>query len=227
MLSLRCKIATAVAILFHAVGLVGILFFDRQFFISSTPYHLTLMFLLLLFTQEKINVAFILFCVTCFAVGMMAEIQGTSTGALFGEYIYGSFMGPGYKNVPFVIGLNWIVIIYCCGITVSMVLEKLSRRLAEMTGGPTPALRMFSMISDGAMLCVFFDWIMEPAANKLGYWTWLGNGSIPFYNYLCWFIISAVLLVVFSSLKFSKRNIFAVNLLLIMMMFFMLIRTFA
>ena len=36
-----------------------------------------------------------------------------------------------------------------------------------------------------------FDLFMEPAVIKLGYWQWL-NGTIPFQNYLAWFVISAL-----------------------------------
>jgi len=226
MLRTKCQKATAIAILLHAVGLVGILFFDRAFFIAATPYLMLLMAALIFYTQENINPPFIIFFIICFAVGFAVELLGTSTGLLFGNYSYGNSMGPAIKNVPVVIGINWFLIIYCCGITINMLLERLSRKLEEMTGNPSPAVRFLSLVTDAAMLSVFFDWIMEPAANKLGYWTWGGNGSAPLYNYACWLVVSALLLLIFSFLKIGRRNIFAVNLLLIMMMFFMLIRTF-
>jgi bisanhydrobacterioruberin hydratase len=225
MLKSRTQIATALAIFFHTIGFIG-MFINPVFFTAATPVNLLLMFGLLLYTQRTINIAFIAFMAICFVVGIGVEIIGTSTGYLFGEYAYGKTLGPTIKNVPFVIGINWIIIIYCCGIAVHMLLEKLSAKLETMTGAPSPAIRYFSVISDGAMLAVFFDWILEPAAIKLGYWQWLGTGQIPMYNYLCWFIVSIALVSVFTFLKFEKRNIFAVNLLMIMMMFFMLIRTF-
>ena len=225
MLKSRTQIATALAIFFHMIGLVG-MFFNKEFFSAATPFNLLLMFGLLLYTQQKINIPFVIFMVVCFITGIAVEIIGTSTGYLFGEYAYGNALGPTIKNVPWVIGINWIIIIYCSGVAVHMLLEKLSAKLENVTGAPSPAVRYFSVISDGAMLAVFFDWIMEPAAIKLGYWQWLGDGEIPTYNYLCWFIISMGLMSVFTFLKFEKKNIFAVNLLLIMMMFFMLIRTF-
>ncbi len=225
MLKSRTQIATALAIFFHSIGFIG-MFINPVFFTAATPFNLLLMFALILYTQRKINIAFIAFLITCFAVGITVEIIGTSTGYLFGEYIYGKTLGLSIKNVPLVIGINWIIIIYCSGIAVHMLLEKLSVKLETMTGAPSPAIRYFSVISDGAMLAVFFDWILEPAAIKLGYWQWLGDGEIPTYNYLCWFIISLGLMSVFTFLKFEKKNIFAVNLLMIMMMFFMLIRTF-
>ena len=227
MFKTRYQIATAIAILLHTVGLVGILFFKRDLFIAATPYHMLLMAGLLFYTQKRINGSFIIFFIVCFFAGVAAEVFGVSTGMLFGEYSYGNFLGPAFKNVPLVIGVNWFIIIYCCGIFINTALEKLSAKLSEMTGTPSSGIRFLSLVSDGAMLSVFFDWIMEPAANKLGYWTWGGSGTVPFYNYTCWLVVSALLLAVFAFLKFGRRNIFAVNLLLIMMMFFMLIRVFS
>ncbi len=225
MLKSRTQIATALAIFFHVLGFVG-MFFNAAFFTAATPFNLLLMCVLLLYTQQKINGPFVLFISVCFITGIAIEIIGTSTGYLFGEYAYGKTLGFYFKNVPIIIGINWFIIIYCSGITVHRFLEKISAKLETMTGVPSPAVRFFSIISDGAMLAVFFDWVMEPAAIKLGYWQWLGDGKIPSYNYLCWFIISIGLMSIFTVLKFEKKNIFAVNLLMIMLMFFMLIRTF-
>ncbi len=225
MLKTRTQIATALAIFFHTIGFVG-MFFNKDFFVAATPINLLLMFGLLLYTQQKTNFQFILFAIVCFVVGIWVEIIGTSTGILFGKYAYGTTLGLSFKDVPVVIGINWFIIMYCCGVTVHKVLERLSDKLETMTGAPSPAIRFFSVVTDGAMLAVFFDWIMEPAAIKLGYWLWMGDEGIPMYNYICWFVISMALLAVFSLLKFNKQNNFAVNLLMIMTMFFMLIRTF-
>jgi bisanhydrobacterioruberin hydratase len=225
MLKTKTQIATAIAILFHTIGFVG-MFFNKDFFVAATALNLLLMAGLLCYTQQKINFYFILFVVICFIAGVAVEIVGTSTGYLFGQYEYGRMLGIGIKNVPLVIGVNWFIIMYCCGITVHTILDKLSAKLETMTGAPSPALKTLSIVSDGAMLAVVFDWVMEPAAIKLGYWKWLGNGDIPAYNYMTWFVISTLMMLVFSVLKFNKQNIFAVNLLMIMMMFFMLVRTF-
>jgi bisanhydrobacterioruberin hydratase len=225
MLKTKTQIATAIAILFHAIGFVG-MFFNKDFFVATTALNLLLMAGLLFYTQQKINFYFILFVIICFVAGIIVEIVGTSTGYLFGQYEYGKMLGVGIKNVPLVIGINWFIIMYCCGITVHTILEKLSTKLETMTGAPSPALKILSIVSDGAMLAVVFDWIMEPAAIKLGYWKWLGDGEIPAYNYMTWFVVSTLMMLIFSVLKFNKQNIFAVNLLMIMMMFFMLVRTF-
>jgi len=85
-------------------------------------------------------------------------------------------------------------------------------------------LKTFSVITDGATLAVIFDWLMEPVAIKLGFWKW--QGDIPVYNYVCWFFISLLMLVLFRACKFNKQNKFAVNLLLIQLLFFLILRTF-
>lgn len=181
---------------------------------------------LLFYTQQKINTAFIIFFILCFCVGIVAEVIGTSSGWLFGNYSYGAILGPVIKGVPFIIGINWFIIIYCCGVSIHTLLTKLTAKLSEQTGKPSKAIQTLSVVIDGATLAVMLDWLIEPVAVQLGYWQWLGSGEIPLYNYLCWFAISIMLLFVFQRLSFNKQNKFAVNLLLIQAMFFLLLRTF-
>ncbi len=226
MLQTKTQIATALAIFFHTIGLVG-MFFNKNFFVATTALNLLLMACLLFYTQQKINIAFILFAIICFITGIVVEVVGTSTGYLFGQYAYGNMLGWSIKSVPIVIGINWFIIIYCCGITTHTIMNKLTARLQIPEGTAYPGLKSLSVISDGALLAVFFDWIMEPAAIKLGYWAWLvDDGAIPSFNYLTWFVVSLALMAAFSLLKFNKQNIFAVNLLMIMITFFLLIRNF-
>lgn len=222
----KFDIATAVAVLFHTIGLVGLLYVEKNIFLEATAFNLLLSFGLLLWTQEEKNINFFLFFVICFAVGISVEVIGIHTGILFGDYAYGNVLGIKIRNVPVVIGINWFIIIYCSGISIHTLLMKAINRISEDTGKNPRALKALSVIVDGATLAVFFDWLMEPVAVKLGYWIWKGDGSIPVFNYICWFLISLLLLTAFHFLKFNKRNKFAVNLLLIQLMFFLLLRTF-
>ena len=221
----RCQVATVVAIIFHSIGLIGILYFDREFFIRTTPLNLLLMFALLIYTRQTTSRSFIYFFVICFFSGILAELVGTKTGLLFGNYAYGTVLGPAIEGVPWIIGINWFIVMYCSGTAIHTLMNKLA---AGKTGNDLPLsgkLRTLALIIDGATLAVFFDWLMEPIAVKLGYWKWLGDGQIPFYNYLCWFVISALLLLLFSKMNFYKNNKFAVHLLGIQAMFFLLLRT--
>lgn len=207
------------------IGLVGILFFDRELFASTTSLHLLLMFLLLLYTQRSITPGMILFTIACLIIGFGVEWIGVRSGMLFGEYSYGMTLGPKFSGVPLVIGINWFIIIYTAGMSVQMLLNKIVERISLMENAPKKALKALSVIVDGATLATFLDWLIEPVAIKLGYWSW-ADGSIPFFNYLCWFLVSLLLLLIFHYCRFPKQNKFAVNLLLIQAMFFLILRTF-
>lgn len=221
----KYQIATAIAILFHTVGLVGILAFKSELIIRSTPLNLLLSFSLLIWTQQDKNIFFWLFTVLAFLIGFGVEVIGVNTGYLFGNYHYGDVLGIKWKQVPLVIGINWFLVMYCCGVSVTALLEKIVKPVNEKAAEPVPVLKALSVISDGATLAVLFDWLIEPVAVKLGYWQWQGK-DIPLYNYICWFAISVIILLLFRLLKFDKRNKFAVNLLLIQVMFFLIMRTF-
>ncbi len=218
------QIATGVAILFHAIGLAGILFFKSDFIIRSTPINLLLMFALIIWTQAEKNTFFFIFLATAVATGIVVEIIGVNTQMLFGQYSYGIVLGPKIKAVPFIIGINWFIIIYCCGISIHTLLMKAIQKIATDTSSTPQALKAVSVIIDGATMAVFFDWVMEPVAMQLGFWQW--QGDIPMYNYTCWFGVSMILLTVFHFCNFNKTNKFAVHLLMIQVLFFLLLRTF-
>jgi bisanhydrobacterioruberin hydratase len=220
----RYQIATAIAVLFHAIGFVGIVFFKDSFILQSTPINLLLMGGLLMWTQAEKNTSFWIFVVITAAIGIAVEVIGVNTKLLFGDYSYGNVLGPKVKNVPLIIGINWVITVYCCGVSVHTLLVKAIDKVSTETSTPPMALKAVSVIVDGATLAVFFDWLMEPVAVQLGYWKWADE--IPFYNYLCWFIVAMALLVIFHFLKFNKQNKFAVHLLMIQVMFFLLLRTF-
>ncbi|MEX1202943.1 MAG: carotenoid biosynthesis protein [Ferruginibacter sp.] len=220
------QIATAIAILFHSIGLFGMIFFRSTDFVLTTPLNLLLMASLLFFTHENKNKAFISFFVICVVVGIGVEIVGTSTGLLFGNYKYGKVLGPTIAEVPYMIGINWFIMMYCFGVTANMILTKIVEKITRNSAATTKDVQVIAVVVDGALLAVLFDWLMEPVAVKLGYWTWLGDGEIPFYNYVCWFFISLILLLLFKKMPFRKSNKFAVNLLLIQSMFFLILRTF-
>ncbi len=220
----KIQFATLIAIVFHSIGLIGILFFNRGLFIKASAINMILMLCLIFFTQNKINKSFLLFFVFTFLLGIILEIIGTKTGYLFGSYSYGNVLGPTIANVPIIIGVNWFIVIFCCGTAIQFFMNALLKRFA---GAPINSfIKKLSLIVDAATMALIFDWLMEPVAIQLDYWKWNENGSIPIYNYVCWFIISACFLWIFQRLDFNKDNKFAVNLLMIQTMFFLILRTF-
>jgi putative membrane protein len=222
----KYQIATGIAIFFHAIGLVGMLFTDNNFFVHSTPFNLLLSFFLLIWTHPEKNKSFYFFIGIVFIVGFLSEVVGVNTGLLFGDYHYSKILGIQLFQVPILIAVNWFIIIYCSGIGTHVLLNKVIHRVAKDYNEPSLKLKAMSVIFDGASLAVLFDWLMEPVAIKLGFWTWDGDGSVPFYNYFCWLLISILLLTVFNFFNLRKENKFAVNLLLTQALFFLILRTF-
>ncbi|MGG9970595.1 carotenoid biosynthesis protein [Ferruginibacter sp. SUN002] len=222
----KYQIATATAILFHAIGVVGILFSNNSFFANATPINLLLSLVLLIWTQKERNVFFWTFLIITITIGFTVEAIGVNTGKLFGNYTYGTVLGPKVLNVPLIIGINWFIIIYCCGVCLDMFLKNLLNKYRPNSTQGTGKLRVLSTIIDGATLAILLDILIEPVAIKLGMWKWGGDGTVPFFNYLSWFLISCLLLTIFQFCKFDKQNKFAVHLLLIQAMFFLILRTF-
>lgn len=222
----KVQVATAVAVFFHLVGLGGILFGNREFFASVSSLNLLLMLALMIYSQEDRSGSFYLFAFVCFVTGMVVEVIGTSTGWLFGEYAYGKTLGFSVWNVPLIIGVNWFLVMYGCGSAIQHLMQKMAARLPADRQPSNKLLQTLAVVVDGATLAVLFDWVMEPVAISLGYWHWKGSGEIPLYNYVCWFLVSAFLLYVYRRLHFGKTNKFAIHLLLIQLMFFLILRSF-
>lgn len=218
--------ATLIAVFFHSIGLIGILFFDRRFFVEATVFNLLISLLLLFWTGPYKQTGFWLFFIAAAVIGFGSEAIGINTGKLFGLYRYTHALGPMWLGVPLIIAVNWFIVTYGVASMIHALFNKLASRMPPMASKTSPWLKFTSVVVDGATLAIFFDWIMEPVAVKLGYWQWLENGNIPAFNYISWFVISMTILICFELLPFNRRNKFAVNLLLIQIMFFVLLRTF-
>lgn len=222
----KVRTATIIAVIFHLVGLIGILIFKNDVIAKTSALHLLLMLVLIIYTHESINRAFIFFLIIIAVTGLIIEMIGTNTGYLFGNYSYGNILGPAIKNVPWVIGINWFMVIYCCGTTMSILMNKLYTKLTNTDQSQNPIIKKLSLIIDGATLALLLDWLMEPVAIHLGYWKWNIDGTVPLYNYICWFVFSILFLWIFQKLNFNKQNKFGLHLLLIQAMFFLILRTF-
>ena len=69
--------------------------------------------------------------------------------------------------------------------------------LPRLAGRQFPPWTMAAIT--GALMTAF-DYVMEPAAIRLGYWSWSG-GEVPLANYLGWFTIGGGL--AFFGYKFK------------------------
>ena len=194
-------IAIGIIWLFHLCGILGILYGDSQWFVGATPINLSLSFLLLMLTSRKTpKVFFIAFI--AFVVGMLAEGLGVNYGLIFGQYQYGEALGTKIAGVPLLIGVNWAILVICCG------------AIAEDLAG-----NFFTKTLLGVALMLLLDVVIEPIAPILDFWEFTG-GVAPAQNYLGWFAIALPLHLIYQSLKINLKGGFTHHLFLLQIIFF-------
>ncbi|MFY7899588.1 MAG: carotenoid biosynthesis protein [Chitinophagaceae bacterium] len=222
----KLQIAVFIALLFHvsgAIGMLGTTYAD--WFVQNTALNLVIMLALIIWTQPEKNTWFFLFFFIAFMVGMATEMIGVNTGKLFGQYKYGTVMGPKFNGVPYLIGINWFVVVYCSGVIMTFLNDWIEEKYLLAGVIIKPWIKQISFVIDAALLTTFFDYVLEPVAIRLQFWQW-HNQIIPLYNYVCWFIISALLLLVFRAMPFKKHNHFAIHLFIIQFLFFVALQIF-
>lgn len=183
------SVLSSVLVLFLSVGLVGFFTPFDEIFKSLSVYNL-LLTLILVFISFKNNLsAFIIPFLLIFILGFISEVAGVNTGLVFGNYKYSQNLGFSVLNVPLIIGVNWAIL--------AMGAWHLSKSLIS---------NKISQIIFGATLMVFFDFIMEPVAISLDFWTWKSS-EIPIYNYVSWFFISLITMYICGVFQKEKHGI--------------------
>jgi putative membrane protein len=120
----RRRIATGIALAFHISGLIAIGIFKSQLFIDLTPLNLLVCAALVIYTQQAPLQNFLVFAAAAFVLGFAAEYVGVNTGFLFGEYQYGTVLGPKWNNgeIPWLNYLSW----YGVSLLILFIFHKLS-----------------------------------------------------------------------------------------------------
>jgi putative membrane protein len=198
----KLLIAKIVVIALHVVGIIGLSIPEyRELFLRLTPLQLlTSLFLILAFHRGWSDV-FPVFAAAAFWIGFGSEIIGIHTGYLYGDYVYGSTLGPKLWEVPIIIGVNWFILVYLTGTIFHKV--------------PNDYYAAFL----GAAAMTAIDYIMEPVAVALDMWYWKFE-IIPWSNYAGWFGVAFLIHLIFRKAKFQKGNALATILLLCMILFF-------
>lgn len=220
----KVRWAVAIALLFHIIGWVGIVWIDKSGFAAMTPMNLLLSLTLILWSQEKINFSFFIFFLVAFQTGFFTEYLGVNHQLLFGHYRYEEALGLKYFGVPLIIGINWFIVIYGSAYTTQILFGYISKLNNKILPSESNFFGEVLFVLTGAFITMGFDWVMEPVAVKLGFWTWLSNGEIPLKNYRDWFLVSAFLLWIIKRVKMPIQNQFAHYLLIIQILFFLLLR---
>lgn len=174
--------------IFYVVGIVGLKFFPDKILPFSSLILLMNFVFILLFEQnlESIKIKYFLFV---FAASFAVEMIGVGSGKIFGSYYYGNSLGVSLKNVPLIIGINWLVLVL--GIINIISKWKINNDI------------LFSIM--GGVLMVALDVLMERVAPVLDYWNFFGELA-PLKNYLAWFTISFFFFFLFRAMNLKSEN---------------------
>jgi len=196
--------------IYYAVGLTGILLPETNpLFTRLIPFSLLLSyFALSIFHPDKTNKKSLLIFLLIGILGFVAEAIGVNTGLIFGHYQYGNSLGFKIFNTPAVIGLNWLFLVYAS----ASVLER-----AKMNN--------FVKIILSSALMLVYDIVLEQVAPRIDMWHW-ENDSVPFQNYLAWFVISVIFHSMIKGFEIKTDNKLAPILLISQFMFFLILFTF-
>lgn len=203
-------------IIVYIVGIVGILMPIHEDFILLTPINLLFSLSMVLLVHPTWNKQIITALIVAYCTGFGAEIAGVQTGLLFGEYQYGATLGPKIFGTPFMIGVNWAMLVYASSAIVNRHFTKVPIILKAAIG---------------ASFMVFLDLFIEPVAIKQDFWSWGETGYnsfivAPLQNYIVWWIIAFGLIL--FTLLFTRpfQNKIAELLYLLQLAFFIILNLF-
>ena len=194
-------------IIFYLVGITGMTIPAlHPLFIQLIPLALLLSAGYIIYFHKggyrlRTVVAFLLI----FILGMGAEIAGTNTGLVFGNYWYGSSLGIGIFSVPLMVGVNWMFMVYS------------SSALFHQVKIPA-GLKVVS----ASFVMVIYDLVLEQSAPMMDMWYW-ENDTVPFQNYLAWFALALVFHSLLKIFRVNTGNPVAVAILICQFMFFLLV----
>lgn len=174
-------------VIYYLVGLVGLTMpGTRETFMGLMPLSILLSTAILLFFHNNWRAVDAVLLIFIAMTGYLIEVLGVMTGHVFGSYAYGEALGIQAFNTPLIIGVNWMMLVYC-----TYAILQPSRLF-----WPLKALL-------AALLMVAYDVVLEPVAMQLDMWDWAG-GVVPMQNYQAWFVISLVFL---STLHLARTRI--------------------
>lgn len=195
---------------FLTMGLVRILNpLTREESIRFTPHVILLCLAAVLLFARPMGRRDIFIFLSVAVLGFLIEAVGVNTGLVFGNYTYGATLGPGLFNTPFIIGANWLLMVYS-----SASMARIFRP------GREP-----STIFIATLLMLLCDIIIEPVAAGTGMWQF-ADATVPLHNYAGWTLVAFFLQVLIYRSGIDTRNTVAPLVLFFQFLFFLALRIF-
>jgi putative membrane protein len=174
------KVGIAILIVLHVVGAIGFLSPLSEWFVFLTPVNLIATAGMLWIDTKAENKHAFTLIFAIWLIGYSVEILGVKTGFPFGEYDYGEVLGWKFFEVPPLIGINWLIVIWGgFSLAKNFRVSKYLRWLVT------------------ALLVVGLDVLIEPVAVHYELWSW-ADGMPPIANYVGWFVVAAILALLFE-----------------------------
>lgn len=202
---LSVRIVRIFLVIFYAVGIAGFAWpVTHDLFQRLVSLNLLVSFALLFLYHSSWSTRQLIVFAAIAVSGFLIEMAGIHTGLVFGSYSYGKALGIKVLSTPLLIGINWLVLVYC----VYILIPSLNNRW------------YYPLLASG--LLVLYDFVMEPVAIATDMWSWQG-GAVPLKNYATWFIVAAGMLYALKFFRISYRNPIATWLLAIQFIFFLML----
>jgi putative membrane protein len=201
------KSAIILLIAMHIAGILGLLLpFSQELFKMLVPFNLLANAVIIIYYQKERNIYYWLVMLLVMLVGFWIEVVGVHTGIVFGIYWYKTTLGYKFLEVPLLIAVNWLIVIFTTSALVAPL--RMSKWLKVLLA---------------TFLTVGLDVLIEPTAIKLDFWDWQ-NGIVPLQNYLGWFFTALILHIALVLAPFEKRNPVSAILYVCEFVFFVILR---
>ena len=191
-------------IILYIVGYISIGLEVLPVVIYLTPINLLISIAVAMYFDDNDWKRQLCFAVPAFLLGYGIEVIGVQTGAIFGEYAYGDILGFKLWDTPLMIGVNWVLVCFSSGYFINLLVPNLNRILKSALA---------------AAVLVLLDFIIEPVAIDWGMWTWAAS-DIPLQNYIAWWLIGFIMMLIFFQFYKNSTNKVGVALLFIQFIFF-------
>ena len=197
-------------LILNTVGVVGILLGYGYLILPFTALNLLINGILAASLDWNVRNKFWLIAA---GGGWITEVIGVQTGLLYGDYQYGTGLGPKLAGVPILLGVLWFITLTGFGHWSGILLNRLQMHLP---------MRNLIRAALAATLMTALDAFIEPVAIQAGWWAW-ANIHVPWTNYASWWGVSfAFYLLPRSSYTSRGTGI----LVLIFTLFFILLNSF-
>jgi uncharacterized membrane protein len=202
----KYKFARIVVAIVYLIGLLGFIFpVTHELFQKLTPVNLLFSLFVILLFHENWNLKFIILSIFIALAGYFVEVVGVNTGIIFGEYIYGKTLGIKVLETPLMIGVNWFILTYAT----FLIFKNIN-------------LSIYIKAALSSFLMLIYDFFLEPIAIKFDMWSW-EHITVPVKNYLAWFIIAYILILMFYVFRVKVKNKLSSTVFIAQLLFFILL----